>query len=945
MISSEHIIDQLKQGADWNALSRESWKPSDVGALVEAIRKQLHVDPKIAARLSDTARKVAESLDDAWAEAEASVGTALVRRNAGAFEKSLGLLDEAVEEFERLEDRTQAAKARTERVRPLMYLSRYEEAMAICDEAMPRLTEEPDRARLNVNAGIVFAKKGQFQEAKTKLLEAIRMFKRCGMDWEAALAQANMATVYLSTDEIGPAREVFDQCASIFREEGMRVASAKVDLERSFFAERMGRYDEALKFLEEGDARFTELGMHAEAAIAQLHAAEVYLRINLLDEALTTARNASSAFKSLSMRTNHARSQAVEGKTLGRAGRIADAQEILKSCRTTFEELGVPTQVAEVDWDLSELALASGDLREALEAAQRARNFFSREGLIADRLRVDLNLAEIYRRWGWNQQAHRMWENALGEAEGRHLEEIACKAEHGLGKVREAEGATEEASVWYMRAIERLERMRALLGIEAQRISFSERRMNLYEDAVALCLKQGHTEMAFDLVERSKSRTLVDVLEDRATGRRARDRIRNLRERLIYLHEKAHSAAEGEDAGQTQDRGRRIAEMERVLSGAEKARVHGTGETVSLKAAQQVIDRDTAVLEYYEMRDTLMVFVIRQNHWDLAELRSPSDRIERAILQWEFNIEQFDFGPKIVEKRRNQWTRNAKLQLGELYNLLIRPIRKKLQRTTKWIIIPHGSLHKVPFHALWDGTAYVNDQVEVSYAPSLTVLSHCLRGREGEWESGRARERETPPLPFTPSPHRGVMDERRALVMGVPDERMPRVEEEVRGVARTFPGSEVLLGEQATTEAFYRREGTYDVVHLACHGVFRQDNPGYSSLRFEDGSVTADGIRAMDLEASLVTLSACESGTSAVVGGDELLGMVRGFLSAGARSLLVSLWRTDDFCTAELMLSFYEHWSAGATRAEALRKAQCKVREQAPHPYYWAPFVLIGRGD
>ncbi|RKY65777.1 MAG: hypothetical protein DRP97_08705, partial [Candidatus Latescibacterota bacterium] len=142
-----------------------------------------------------------------------------------------------------------------------------------------------------------------------------------------------------------------------------------------------------------------------------------------------------------------------------------------------------------------------------------------------------------------------------------------------------------------------------------------------------------------------------------------------------------------------------------------------------------------------------------------------------------------------------------------------------------------------------------------------------------------------------------------------------------------------------------QREGAYDVLHLACHGVFRQDNPGYSFLRFENGSVTADGIRALDLEASLVTLSACESGTSAVVGGDELLGMVRGFLSAGAQSLLVSLWRTDDFCTAELMLAFYEHWRDGCTKAEALRKAQCKVREQAPHPYYWAPFVLIGRGD
>jgi len=746
--------------------------------------------------------------------------------------------------------------------------------------------------------------------------------------------------VYLSTDEIGPAEEAFDRCVSIFGQESMNIALAKVDLERSFFSERMGRYDEALHFLEEGDAQFTESGMHAEAAIAQLHAAEIYLKINLIEEALTTARKASSAFESLSMRTNHARSRAVEGKALGRAGRFTDAQKILEACRATFEKLGVETQMAEVDWDLSELALASGDLRDALGTAQQARSAFSREGLIADRLRVDLNLAEIYRRWGWNGPMRRMWENTLQEAEKRHLEEIACKAEYGLGKVREAEGAGDEALTWYIRAIERLERMRALLGIEAHRISFSEKRMDLYEDAVALCLNQGNTEMAFGLVERSKSRTLVDVLEDRAAGRNARDRIRNLREKLIYLHEKAHSATEGEDTGRTQDRRQRIAETERVLLGPEKARVHGAGETLSLKTAQQVIDQDTAVLEYYEMRDTLMVFVIRQNHWDVVELRSPSDRIERAIMQWEFNVGQFDLGPNVIEKRCSQWTQSAQRHLTELYDLLIRPIRKKLGHTTKWLVVPHGSLHKVPFHALWDGEAYVNDHVAVSYAPSLTVLSQCLRDRGGDAPSPSPSHR----LTFSPSHLRGG-DEGRVLVMGVPDERMPRVEEEVLGVARTFPRAEVLLGEQATTEAFSRREGTYDVVHLACHGVFRHDNPGYSSLRFGDGSVTADGIGALDFDASLVTLSACESGTSAVVAGDELLGMVRGFLSAGARSLLVSLWRTDDFCTAELMLSFYEHWSAGATKTEALRKAQCKVREQAPHPYYWAPFVLIGRGD
>ncbi|MFH1006006.1 MAG: CHAT domain-containing tetratricopeptide repeat protein [Candidatus Latescibacterota bacterium] len=943
MISSEHIVDQLKRGVEWGVLRQESWQASDVGILVEAIRQQLHVDPKMAEQLSDTADKVAEILGDPCALAEAKVGEALVLRNAGAFGEALARLDEAMASSEHLEDGAQAAKAGAERVRTLMFLGRYPEAMATCDQMRPLLTEKIDKARLDGNAGIVLAKMGQFQEAKTKLNEAIELFGQIGRSGEAALSQANLATVHLSTDEIEAAKTLFARCTSLFEQEGMHVALAKVGLERSFFSERMGRFDEALKLLQDGEARFTELGMRAEAAIAQLHAAEVYLSLNLVEEAVTYARKASGVFETLGMRYNLTLSRAVEAKTLGRAGRIPEAQEILAACRTTFEDLGVQTQVAEVDWDLSQLALASGDLREAMETAQSAQRVFSREGLVANRLRADLNIAEIRRRWGWNGPMQKMWENMLEEAGQRHLEEIACQAEYGLGKVHESKKNAEEALVWYLRAIERLERMRALLGIEAHRISFAENRMNLYEDAVALCLEQGNVEQAFELVERSKSRTLVDVLADRAAGHMDPDRLRSLREQLTYLHEKAHTAREGEEAGQTHNRGQRIAQIEQLLLGPEETRVHSSDRALSLKATQQLIGPDTVVLEYYQVPGNLMAFIVRHDRCNVIELSVASDQIERALLRWEFAIEQFDLGEKTAATHQDQWAESATHHLAELYDLLIRPVRKQLDETTRWIVVPHGLLHKVPFHALWDGHAYVNETIDLSYAPSLSVLSHCLRGKTGRRESERVGGFPSP-LPTLSSSPPDDGDERRALVMGVPDARMPRVEEEALGVGRALSGAEVLLGGQATILALCERKGPYDVIHLACHGRFREDNPDYSSLTFGDGSLTANAMRALDLDASLITLSACESGTSAVAGGDELLGLVRGFLSAGARSLLVSLWRTDDFYTAELMLAFYEHWRAGATRAEALREAQAHVREQAPHPYFWAPFVLIGSG-
>jgi CHAT domain-containing protein len=134
------------------------------------------------------------------------------------------------------------------------------------------------------------------------------------------------------------------------------------------------------------------------------------------------------------------------------------------------------------------------------------------------------------------------------------------------------------------------------------------------------------------------------------------------------------------------------------------------------------------------------------------------------------------------------------------------------------------------------------------------------------------------------------------------------------------------------------------VLHLACHGNFRVDNPLFSSLQLGDGWLTVRDVYGLDLRnCELVTLSACETGVSALMPGDEWIGLARGFFSAGAPSLLVSQWAVDDEATAAFMLIFYSSLLGGARPGAALRYAQCQMAEKHPHPYFWAPFVLLGR--
>jgi CHAT domain-containing protein len=261
-------------------------------------------------------------------------------------------------------------------------------------------------------------------------------------------------------------------------------------------------------------------------------------------------------------------------------------------------------------------------------------------------------------------------------------------------------------------------------------------------------------------------------------------------------------------------------------------------------------------------------------------------------------------------------TTRVQQHLKALYNLLLGPI-EKLIGGRKLIIAPHRSLYYIPFHALHDGASYVIERREVSFTPSAVVLLHCLA---------------QPRRPF-----------RRALLVGVADEQTPRVPDEIQALEPLFPESHTLLDEKATLAALVEYAPGADVLHLACHGQFRPDNPLFSSLRLGDGWLTVRDTYNLDLKCGLAALSACETGVNEVAPGDELIGLARGFFSAGAPTLLLSLWSVDDEATAELMVSFYRLLLAGHNPAAALRAAQLRLLEKQPHPFFWSPFMIFGR--
>lgn len=234
----------------------------------------------------------------------------------------------------------------------------------------------------------------------------------------------------------------------------------------------------------------------------------------------------------------------------------------------------------------------------------------------------------------------------------------------------------------------------------------------------------------------------------------------------------------------------------------------------------------------------------------------------------------------------------------------------------KLIFIPFDLLHNVPFQALFDGQSYLLDRHEVACAPSARLLALCARTR----------------------PRTG----QQALIVGAADATTPQINEEIRAISRLFPTAHCLTGEAANARSLAEYLPVSDIVHIASHAVFRQDNPMFSAFRLADTWLNFYDVCTLRIPAALVTLSGCSTGASRIYAGDEILGLVRGFLTAGATALVVSLWAVNDPATARLMTAFYELLQQGCPPRQALRAAALRLREEYEHPYYWAPFVFIG---
>jgi CHAT domain-containing protein len=335
---------------------------------------------------------------------------------------------------------------------------------------------------------------------------------------------------------------------------------------------------------------------------------------------------------------------------------------------------------------------------------------------------------------------------------------------------------------------------------------------------------------------------------------------------------------------------------------------------------QQALPADMALLLWHRQDATLVACVVTRDA--VAHLVLPAADLDTRLQGLRFQIDALRHGGPALRRHGARLATRVQDHAQALYRQLWAPLLPLLDGRRRIVVVPHRELHYLPFAALHDGRHWLVQTHTLSQAASVHV-----------WLAGQTQA--APP----------TLARAHVLAFGVAGEQLPQVAQELAAVAAVHGDRAVLrLDGQATLAALAAEAPGADLLHLACHGRFRADNPAFSFLQLGDGPLTLQDVRALRLRARLVVLSACETGLGRVAPGDELLGLVRAFTLAGARAVLASLWPVDDGATALLLADVHQALSDGAPPAQALQQAQAAAAAAGEHPFHWAAFTLHGQG-
>lgn len=501
----------------------------------------------------------------------------------------------------------------------------------------------------------------------------------------------------------------------------------------------------------------------------------------------------------------------------------------------------------------------------------------------------------------------------LNDTGAQASREVLWMTQYELAKLAASSGDRQGAEQYLNNAMSVIEEIRSSITTDTGRIGFIHDKFDVYE-TMAMLQFEGNDQQVLETLERSKGRALVDLLSEkddlRPAGGDSPDGLALLDEMVTTEAAIARPTSGDDRDGQTQLVRSLQQSRSRLTKTAPRMSALVSAVPSSYQQLAGQLETNEACLLYHQFGDSLYAMVVRAGSVSMR-------RMDSTGLKQEVELFRASLGMKDGDMHQKSSLR--------LYDRLVRPFESTLAGVTKITIVPTAGLFYLPFAALSDGKKFLIERAALRVLPSLSALALIDKAQTANSS---------------------------LLVLGNPDLGdqkfdLPGAESEARSLASRRPGSTLLLRGAATEVEFGTLSPSYGLLHLATHGQFNAIQPLLSRLLLapgpdSDGQLTANELYGLRLHADLVVMSGCETAMSAVASGDDMIGLLTGFIYAGAKGVVGSLWRVSDNATEVLMSEFYSQLDAGLEPSAALRQAQIHTMQKYQNPISWAAFVYYG---
>jgi CHAT domain-containing protein/tetratricopeptide (TPR) repeat protein len=844
----------------------------------------------------------------------------------------------------------------------------FQQALAIYEKLAPNSLQV---ARTLNNLGIVASDRGDLVRAEQYYQQALAIYEKLAPNsLEVAGTLHNLGNVAADRGDLVRAEQYYQQALAIFEQlapNSLQVAAATLNLGN--VARDRGDLVRAEQYYQQAMAIYEKLAPNSLEVAGTLHnLGNVAADRGDLVRAEQYYQQALAIFEQLAPNSLQVAGTLHNlGVVAYSRGDLARAEQYYQQALAIYEKLAPNSlEVARTLNNLGVVARDRGDLARAEQLYQQALAIY--EKLAPNSLEVATtlnNLGNVAANRGDLARAEQYYQQALAiyEKLAPNSLQVASTLQNLANLARQQKNYP-QAQQYLARVLAIYETQRAAIPDPETKTAFAERYFNAYTLQAQLALDQQQPQQAAFALERSRARTLAELMFTRAlpVPTNAPQALKDLiaqqeqlqRELLLLARQQRQTDPDDQDALQRlQAQARQLADRQRQLDRQLREQFPAYADLLNpqppdLKQLQAALDANTVLL-YHAFANTelLIVAVSRQ------AVRGYRVKVDPRTL--ENDLAAFR---KLVAKpplERTASERRKLPALGQrLYAALIKPAEPSLKNATTVLLCPEGALNQLPWGALIVAVdkqgrpTYWVERVAIGLTLSAGVYLQAKAVRPAARGVAIAAVSQYRRLEVAQAPKTAQLVRRSGRALG----DLPAVKQEVAQVRRLLgkQGVAAVLEAEATPERARQMAQGARVVHFACHARADGVDPLGSGLLLspagsDEGLLTAaDVVSKWRLRADVVMLSACETAVGQVRRYEGMYGLARAFLFAGARSVGASLWRVEDVSTARLMGVFYRGYALGVPKVEALRRAQVALLRdrQYADPYYWSCFVLMG---